>query len=74
MKAITVKFHGWTNTKSARYVARDLDGNKFEHIDSSLDAAKGLCKKMNWHGTLASGMTQQGEVFVFVRKEDLFHV
>lgn len=83
MKAITTKFLPCTNTKGARIVARDGDGNRAvisypdeaRHDQKHWLAAKSLCQKMGWQGTLAQGWVKPGEeVFVFVREGETFKV
>ena len=73
MKAITTKFLSATNFKGARIKASDNDGNgitisypyEFSGAAVYAQAAIALCKKMGWTGTLISGSTQSGYVFVF---------
>ena len=73
MKAIETRYYGPTNTRGSRIRAFDLDGNSVSipyPYDLSGEgchaaAAKALCKKMNWHGKLASGALERGYVFVW---------
>lgn len=73
MKAISTKYYGPTNTRGARIVATDLDGNRasipyppeLSGDDCHAAAAAALCRKMNWTGKLISGGTPHGVVFVF---------
>lgn len=73
MKAIFTRFVGPTNTRGARIIASDEDGNKvtvsypYELSGEACHrlAADALCKKMNWTGTLISGGHKRGYVFVF---------
>lgn len=74
MKAIVVKYHGPTNTKGSRYSAqaegvpriymsKDYSLNSDECMH---EAAKKLCAKMGWKGTLIEGTLPNGDsVFVF---------
>lgn len=74
MKAIETKFYGATNTRGARIVASDSDGNRatisypYELSGEAVHraAADQLCGKMGWTGALAGGATKRGYVFVFV--------
>lgn len=66
MKAITVKFHGHTAKKPARYIASDSDGNRYTSHESDAEAALGLCNKMMWTGQLVRGSTKNAEVYVFL--------
>lgn len=76
MKAITTRYHGPTNTKAARIIASDMDGNNFQLSVSEVDslneadqhhvAAKRLSEKMKWEGRLAGGYVKGGLVWVFV--------
>jgi len=63
MKTIKTKYLGPSNTKGSRIVADDGDGNRMiRHYRSELNsdknhavAAKALCEKMGWGGTLQGG-------------------
>lgn len=74
MKAIETRYLGPTNTKGARIVASDGDGNRatigYPHELSGeavhRKAAEALCQKMGWPGKLAGGSTKRGYVFVFI--------
>ncbi len=63
MKAILTRYRPQTNTKPARVLATDSDGNKVMVNVSTYDSAEmahdgaaiSLCWKMNWSGKLASG-------------------
>ncbi len=75
MKAITTKFLGPTNTRPARIVASDLDGNRVtisygQAGDGGMGefraAADALCAKMSWPGELVGGAVKDGYVFVFM--------
>lgn len=72
MKAISVKFKGWTETKPARYIASDGDGNKAVASLSADVAALLLCQKMGWKGILqrASLNARTDDVYVWVNPED----
>lgn len=80
MKAITVKYHGATNTKPAKFVASaegvkgvsvSAHTSKVEHlqIDSVADyAAIELCKRYGWtsHALIRGGLNGKGDlVYVF---------
>lgn len=74
MKAITTTYHGPTNTRGARVIADDGDGNRVTvPYDSARNrdanhrhAAAALCHKLQWIGTLVQGETKEGPVFVFL--------
>ncbi len=74
MKAIIVRYIGPTNVKGSRIIAGDDDGNKvtipyYHHVsrDEAYQlAAKALCEKMGWHGTLVQGSLKNAEVFVWL--------
>lgn len=75
LKAIETTYHGPTNTRGARLSATDSDRNRvsisYPHdaqhqADAHLAAARALCARMGWTGTLAGGATRRGYVFVFV--------
>ena len=74
MKAITTKCHGPTNHKGSRISADDMDGNRvyipypyeLDSQDAHFQAAKALCKKMDWSGKLVAGAIQDGYVFVWM--------
>lgn len=79
MKAITVTYYGPTETSAAKYVARDLDNNRSaisaNHGNDGYQlAARSLCNKMGWYGTLIGGCTKKGKVFVFTSSRDKFTV
>ena len=40
--------------------------HSLNHEDAHNEAAKALCRKMNWSGRLAKGATKTGYVFVFL--------
>lgn len=77
-KAITTKYVA-TNTRGARIVATDGDGNRVNIFypndlpdeQRHRAAARALCKKMGWtgrlaEGTLMSARRKTGKVFVFL--------
>jgi len=74
MKAIKTKYHGPTNFRGSRICASDGDrnrvyigvNNELDSEDNHVNAAKALCKKMNWHGNLVRGSLPDCDVFVFV--------
>jgi hypothetical protein len=76
MIAITTKYVGPTNTKGSRIVATGAKGQTvtigYHSTDANSDegrhheAAKALCRKMGWSGTLIPGSTDKGYVFVFL--------
>lgn len=78
MIAITTKYHGPTNTKGSRITAKGANGQSitigYHSTDENTDegrhhaAAKALCVKMGWDGTLIGGSTEAGYVFVFLPK------
>lgn len=73
MKAIETQYHGATNTRGSRISADDGDRSKISipipmhlsGVDAHAAAAIALAKKMGWNGTLISGSTKKGYVFVF---------
>lgn len=73
MKAIETRFAGPTNTKGARIIASDSDGNRLtlsypyelNSDDAHRKAAEALRDKMKWTGTLIGGSTKRGYCFVF---------
>jgi hypothetical protein len=73
MKAIFTKYHGPTNCKGERISASDQDGNKvfipypnqFCGEAAYAEAAKALCAKMGWSGSMAAGGLKDGYVFVW---------
>ena len=74
LKAITVRFVGPTNTRGARFVATDNNGNtQTMHQDYSLPveeshrrAAQALADKMQWRGKLVGGWQGHKSVWVFL--------
>ena len=73
MKAIETTYHGPTNTRGSRIIARDSDGNRvsipYPHELSGeavhRKAAEALRDKMGWTGELIGGGTKRGYCFVF---------
>lgn len=78
-RAIFTKYLGATDRRGSRIKAFDCEGFSVTvNIDYSLRdgenhcaAARKLCEKMNWTGTLVSGGTKDGQVFVFVDSDVL---
>lgn len=78
MKAITTTYHGPTQTRGARVIADDGDGNRVSVAydgglhdgDTHATAARALCDKMHWGGRMLGGQTKRGWVWVF---EDTRH-
>jgi hypothetical protein len=74
MQAITTKYHGPGNVRGARISATTESGVRVSvPIDHGLDtdenhanAARALCAKLGWSGTLVSGGTKNGNVYVFL--------
>jgi hypothetical protein len=74
MKAIRTKYYGPTNTKGAKIIASDEDGNRvsisypYELSGEAVHraAANALCVKMGWTGEMIGGSLRDGYVFVFV--------
>jgi hypothetical protein len=77
MKAILTKAHG-----AHRIQATDNDGNtvridkagELQHEEQHDAAARALCEKMHWHGTLSKGYMLRagvtvGRVYVWAGKE-----
>lgn len=78
MNAITTKYLPATDTKGARITAFDGDRNRvtigYPHELSGVDvhtkAARELCKKMGWEGSLHSGWQKPDVcVHVFAKSE-----
>jgi hypothetical protein len=74
-QAITVKFHGPTNTDGARWTARAAAGSRTVGQDYAMGsaanaeaAALALCAKMGWQCELIGGQAHDGS-YVFVRQE-----
>jgi hypothetical protein len=68
MKAIITKCLPQTNTKPARIVAFDLDGNRIVVSADDADHGKAaflFCQKMRWAGTLNGGAIKNGMAWVF---------
>ena len=81
MKAITTYRLPCTYTKPSRIVACDMDGNKvtITHpggigVMPHALAARYLCAKMRWTGTLCAGATAKGYVFTWVDKDTVMRV
>jgi len=63
MKAITTRYLPATNTKGSRFKADDGDGNSVivsgntaqSPDEEHANAARSLCEKMHWTGTLQGG-------------------
>ena len=68
MKAIKTTYHGPTNFKGSRIIARDGDGNRitigypYELSGDAVHekAARALMLKMNWTGKLYTGWLEKG--------------
>ena len=81
-KTITAKFIPCTNYRGARIKATDFDGNSatigYPHELSGAEcyfaAAKALCVKMGWAGTLLSGWVGNGKGYAFVFVPDALAV
>ena len=73
MKVITTRYHGPTNTRGSRIAATDEDGNRViltynDALNSEPNhaaAARKLCEKMDWRGTLTGGHIKHGMVWVW---------
>jgi hypothetical protein len=78
-RAIFTKYLGPTNRRGSRIKAFDCEGfsitlninHSFSDGHNHVEAARKLCEKMGWGGTLVSGGTDCGQVFVFVEQEPL---
>lgn len=78
-QVITTRYLGPTNTRGSRIKASADGGSVTIGHDSALSsenahakAARALCVKLGWTGTLISGVTASGEhVFVFVDVAEL---
>ena len=73
MKAIETWYKGPTDTRGARIYASDGDGNKvsisypyqLSGEACHFEAARTLCHKMKWKGSLLAGGTKRGYIFVW---------
>ena len=83
MKSITTKYHGPSATKGSRISATDNDGNRvmiskdlsMSDDGGHADAARALCRKMNWHGEMVTGWLKPGQhVFVFTQHATIITV
>ena len=74
MQSISTKYLSPTNTKGARIKATTSEGKSLtacfdygvNEEKRHMDAAKLLCEKLGWTGTMQGGSTATGKVFVFV--------
>lgn len=77
MIAILTRYIGPTNTKGSRYKAFTCNGHSVTiHAKPELnsdqnhdEAAKVLCKKMDWQGTLVRGGIEFGYAYCFIRRD-----
>jgi hypothetical protein len=82
MKAIVTKHVGPSNVRGSRIIASDEDGNRvIVRYDSALNsepnhmaAARKLCEKMGWKGTLQGGHLKHGMVFTWMDQETRMEV
>jgi hypothetical protein len=82
MKAITTRYAGPTNSRGARIIATDEDGNRvtipypheLDRDDGHTKAALALCTKMEWSGSLVRGGSKGGYVFVWLSEEEIVTV
>jgi hypothetical protein len=80
MKAISTRYIGPTNTRGARLVASDGDGNRctipypmnLSGAAVHASAALALCQKKAWSGELIAATTAEGYVFVWVNGSERF--
>jgi len=80
MKAIVTTYKGPSNVRGSRIIASDEDGNRvIVHYDPALNseenhitAARSLCSKMGWTGTLHGGHLKHGMVFVWSDRQTAF--
>lgn len=78
-RAIFTKYLGPTDRRGSRIKAYDCEGfsvtvninHSFSDGRNHAEAAQKLCEKMEWAGTLVSGGTKEGQVFVFIDSEAL---
>ena len=78
MKAIQTHYKGPTDTKGARIIATDNDGNRkvlgYDYALNSDDmhraAAEALRVKMGWTGRMIQGSLGNGYVFVFAGDDE----
>ena len=76
-KAITTKLLAASTTLGTRIKATEMDGKgatiAYDYGLSGQEnheaAAIALCEKLNWFGTLASGVTNEGYVHVFTTRQ-----
>lgn len=82
MQAITTKYHGPGNVRGSRVSATSESGIRISlpwnsELDSEENhraAARALCHKLGWKGTLATGATKDAYVHVFVTSFTTFSV
>jgi hypothetical protein len=81
MKAIVTTYHGPTNTRGSRIIAKAEGGHRvsvpYSHELSGdavyAIAARKLCDKLGWKGELISGGLPNGDVvFVFADNSERF--
>ena len=80
MKSIETKYVGPSNVRGTRIIATDCGDHRiiksYDHSLSSeqnhMAAARQLCEKLNWHGSLWGGHTKAGMVFVWADSDNSF--
>jgi|SRR5579875_747240 len=79
MRVIQTRFHGPGNVRGARISARDEAGNtavipypyELSIEGAHRKAARQLCDKMDWHGTLLGDAFKKGYIFVLLENDPL---
>ena len=82
MQSIVTKYSPVTNTRGSRIIATSSGGARvsvpYPHELSGAavhwEAAHKLAKKLGWTGTMQSGSTKEGYVFVFIDGGDQFTI
>lgn len=78
MVAIHTKYLGPTNSRGSRYKAYSTKDRKTVTVgaqdalsseENHHAAARAYCKLYDWHGVLAHGGTDTGNVYVFIQRK-----
>lgn len=78
MRTIETRYIGPTETKAARIKAIESGTKQSLYVsyhdygrieDAYKDAARKLCAKFNWKGSLQGGHTKEGMVWTFIDQE-----
>ena len=82
MKSIETKYVGPSNVKGSRIIATDCGDHRlimsydcaWSNEENHMNAAKQLCERLHWTGSLWGGHTKSGMVFVFADSSNSFTV